>query len=174
MSDKLGILNSIGNSDLSVSVKDCNELCIGTVSVFCFCFCFFLPVSACFCFCFYKKNRTENRNRLPVFVLPVSVSVLFFFHLFFFVSVFFFICFLFFFSVFFSNAALSSGHDTETHDTYPYLPYRNAHLAGMIPWYRWFLNLNKKGIVVGKVKVMANCRKKLRQIVQLSGQPSQG
>ena len=32
----------------------------------------------------------------------------------------------------------------------------------------------KKGIVVGKVKVMANCKKKPRQIVQLRGQPSQG
>ena len=32
----------------------------------------------------------------------------------------------------------------------------------------------KKGIVVGKVKVMANCRKKPRQIVHLSGLPSQG
>ena len=26
LSDKLGIVNSLGNSDLSVSVKDCNEL----------------------------------------------------------------------------------------------------------------------------------------------------
>ena len=32
----------------------------------------------------------------------------------------------------------------------------------------------KEGIVVGKVKVMVNCRKKPRQIVELSGQPSQG
>ena len=32
----------------------------------------------------------------------------------------------------------------------------------------------KEGIVVGKVEVMANCRKKPRQIVELSGQPSQG
>ena len=141
------------------------------------CFCFlklFLFFLACFCFCFYKKQNRKQKQATCFCFKPVSVSVLFFFHLFFSVSVFFFICFLFFFSFFFSNAALSSGHDTETHDTYPYLPYRNAHLAGMIPWYRWFLNLNKKGIVVGKVKVMANCRKKLRQIVQLSGQPSQG
>jgi len=32
----------------------------------------------------------------------------------------------------------------------------------------------KEGIVVGQVEVMANCRKKPRQIVELSGQPSQG
>ena len=36
------------------------------------------------------------------------------------------------------------------------------------------VNLKKEGIVVGKVEVMANCRKKPRQIVELSGQPSQG
>ena len=33
-----------------------------------------------------------------------------------------------------------------------------------------FLNLTKEGIVVGKVEVMANCGKKPRQIVELSGQ----
>ena len=43
-------------------------------------------------------------------------------------------------------------------------------MTGLTP----FLEFKKEGIVVGKVEVMANCRKKPRQIVELSGQPSQG
>ena len=55
-----------------------------------------------------------------------------------------------------------------------YLVSSDFHGFSVSLTFRLIFEFKKEGIVVGKVEVMANCRKKPRQIVELSGQPSQG